>query len=89
MRWPNEDIENFTFDVFKNEDWHRFLKTYRDEDGRLLPRTSEHGDPYVYEVYVWGVPRWLLPTPHGGAYRRFFPIDKDGNKLPLPENGRL
>lgn len=88
MKFENE--HDFNFDIYKPENWKRWLSKYKDKKGNLLPRKDKDGMKIVYNVYVFGVPEWFEMKPISGSYLSLFPgYDKFGTHKKIAENGEL
>lgn len=79
LKFDND--HKFDFDIFDALEWKHRLQEHVRPDGKGLPRYSESGEPYRYDVYIFG-----------GKYtgKALFPgYDTEGNKLHPRDYGIL
>jgi len=88
MKFPND--YDFGFDIYKPENWKRWLSNYKDKKGNYLPREDKDGMKVVYNVYVFGISEWMEFKPISGGYVSLFPgYDKYGTHLKIAQHGEL
>lgn len=86
---------DFGFDITKPANWKKFLASYIMPDtGKKLPHLSKFGDPIIYEVYIWGIPKWIKDAfPEEVVQKRLislFPGYADNNiKLDIKIYGKI
>jgi len=90
-KWSNEEAEDLPFDIFKPEEWRKFLKNFT-KDGKELLRKTNQGEPVRYQVYYYGTPTYIREhfnmSGSGGLAVLFPGYDKKTKKLlDIIENG--
>lgn len=85
-----DNYHDFGFDIFKAENWKNFLKNYKLDDGRKLPRKTKEGDKVAYKVYVWGKPKEWVCMNTRGSYLNLFPAyDEYGDARKVTDYGYI
>jgi hypothetical protein len=59
-KWTNDEVvTEFEFDIFKPNNWRKYLRTFKTAGNKLLPTKTKDGEAIHYNVYFWGSPLWV------------------------------